>query len=128
MADTRNEAQHRAVVAEESILCCACPGSGKTKVLVTKVRHILKTHRDPWIVMTTFSRDAADEMMERISGSKDKGKKRCAAPLTQEQLKRIYRHLQWLWVEVRIEGRVTSFHIEARHHQPRLHDATLEFH
>ena len=66
MADKLNEAQRRAVESEESMLCCACPGSGKTTVVITKVRHILKTHPDPWIVMTTFSRDAADEMMDRI--------------------------------------------------------------
>lgn len=89
MADTLNEAQMRAVVAEDAILCCACPGSGKTKVLITKVRHILKTHPDPWIVMTTFSRDAAEEMMDRISGLRERGKKNGPPPLTPDQLKRI---------------------------------------
>ena len=36
-----NEAQQRAVESEDPILCCACPGSGKTRVLIAKVRHIL---------------------------------------------------------------------------------------
>ena len=89
MADVLNAAQQLAVEADEAILCCACPGSGKTKVLIAKVRHILQTHPDPRIVMTTFSRDAADEMMERISGARDKGKKGALPPLSSEQLARI---------------------------------------
>ena len=131
MADKLNEAQRRAVEAEESILCCACPGSGKTTVVITKVRHILKTHPDPWIVMTTFSRDAADEMMDRISGKKDKGKKDAPPPLTPEQLKRItigtfhslaMRQLK----EIGKVGKILS-DIEARHLINRaLHDAGSE--
>lgn len=62
-----NEAQSVAVAADGPILCCACPGSGKTRVLVAKVRHILHTYFDPRIVMTTFSRDAAEEMLDRIT-------------------------------------------------------------
>ncbi len=75
-----NEEQQRAVESEEPILCCACPGSGKTRVLIAKVRHILRTHPDPWIIMTTFSRDAADEMLERIEHEKG---------LTRDQLSRL---------------------------------------
>ena len=63
---TLNEAQQEAVESDAPVLCCACPGSGKTRVLISKVRHILKTHPDPYIVMTTFSREAADEMLKRI--------------------------------------------------------------
>lgn len=131
MADKLNEAQRRAVEAEESILCCACPGSGKTTVVITKVRHILKTHPDPWIVMTTFSRDAADEMLGRISGKKDQGKKDAPPPLTPEQLKRItigtfhslaMRQLK----EIGKVGKILS-DIEARHLINRaLHDAGSE--
>lgn len=66
-----NHAQRRAVESDGPVLCCACPGSGKTRVLIAKVRHVLRTHPDPWIVMTTFSRDAADEMQERIRAEKD---------------------------------------------------------
>lgn len=87
MADQLNEAQQRAVLAEGPILCCACPGSGKTKVLIAKVRHILKTHPDPWILMTTFSRDAAEEMMDRITGKKDPPG--TPPPLSPEEIARI---------------------------------------
>ena len=66
---TLNAAQKDAVESEENLLCCACPGSGKTRVLVEKVRHVLATHPDPRIVMTTFSRDAANEMLNRIRHS-----------------------------------------------------------
>lgn len=66
MSVTLNDAQTLAVETEEAALCCACPGSGKTRVLVAKVCHIFRTHADPWILMTTFSRDAAEEMLERV--------------------------------------------------------------
>jgi superfamily I DNA/RNA helicase len=85
-----DQAQQEAVDAVENILCCACPGSGKTRVLVAKVTHVLKTHPDPFIIMTTFSRDAADEMLKRI---KEVQKKEIRAgiknPLTNEQMKRL---------------------------------------
>ena len=42
-----NEAQQAAVESDAPVLCCACPGSGKTRVLIAKVRHILRTHPDP---------------------------------------------------------------------------------
>ncbi|MBP8276236.1 MAG: ATP-dependent helicase [Propionivibrio sp.] len=61
-----SEAQQAAVESDAPVLCCACPGSGKTRVLIAKVRHILRTHPDPYVVMTTFSREAADEMLKRI--------------------------------------------------------------
>lgn len=128
MADKLNEAQLRAVEAEDSILCCACPGSGKTSVVIAKVRHILKTYPDPWIVMTTFSRDAADEMMDRISGKRDQGKKDAPPPLSPGQLKRItigtfhslaMRQLK----EIGKVGKILS-DIEVRHLINRaLHDA-----
>lgn len=89
MADKLNDAQQRAVEAEEPILCCACPGSGKTKVLIAKVRHILKTQPDPHIIMTTFSRDAAEEMLERISGKKDGKNPNAPPPLTPAEMKRL---------------------------------------
>ena len=59
-------AQQDAITANENILCCACPGSGKTRVLVEKVKHVLTTTPDARIILTTFSRDAAREMSERI--------------------------------------------------------------
>ena len=117
-----NEAQQRAVESEDPILCCACPGSGKTRVLIAKVRHILRTHHDPRIVMTTFSRDAAEEMLDRIQ--KEKG-------LSREQLSRLtigtfhslaLRQLK----EIGKIGKILS-DIETRHLINRaLHDTGLE--
>ena len=61
-----NPNQRDAVESDENLLCCACPGSGKTSVLIAKVLHILEAHPDPKIIMTTFSRAAADEMSGRL--------------------------------------------------------------
>ena len=61
-----NPAQRDAVTAEENLLCCACPGSGKTRVLVAKVQHVIANHPDARIILTTFSRDATNEMRERL--------------------------------------------------------------
>ena len=61
-----NEAQQDAVKTTDNILCCACPGSGKTRVLVEKTTHILNVHPNPHIILTTFSRDAANEIKERV--------------------------------------------------------------
>jgi len=41
-------------------------GQWKTRVLVEKVKHILASTQDPLIVLITFSRDAANELHERI--------------------------------------------------------------
>lgn len=73
-----NPAQQDAVTANENILCCACPGSGKTRVLVEKVKHVLKTMPSARIILTTFSRDAAREMSDRIQ--------RALKKMNQEQL------------------------------------------
>ena len=117
-----NEAQQRAVESEDPSRGCAGPGSGKTRVLIAKVRHILRTHHDPRIVMTTFSRDAAEEMLDRIQ--KEKG-------LSREQLSRLtigtfhslaLRQLK----EIGKIGKILS-DIETRHLINRaLHDTGLE--
>lgn len=60
-------AQQQAVIdAPGNVLCCACPGSGKTRTLVEKVFHELTTHPSSRILMTTFTRDAADAMLARV--------------------------------------------------------------
>ena len=61
-----NAAQQDAVTARDNILCCACPGSGKTRVLVEKVKHVFNEQPNARILLTTFSRDAAGEMSDRI--------------------------------------------------------------
>jgi superfamily I DNA/RNA helicase len=68
-----NPAQQDAIVSDESLLICACPGSGKTTVLSRKARRTLTERPDARIVLTTFSRDAADELLRRIAGA-ERGK------------------------------------------------------
>ena len=70
MKNILNPAQLDVVVSNENILCSACPGSGKTTVVAEKVKHVLRTHADPLIIMVTFSREAAREMADRIRHSK----------------------------------------------------------
>lgn len=67
--DGLNEAQRRAVLAVEGpVLVLAGAGTGKTRVLTTRLAHIL--HQDlarPWQVMAvTFTNRAARQMKERI--------------------------------------------------------------
>lgn len=61
------QAQLSAVTAAGHVLCCACPGSGKTRVITEKIAHIFKVKPDARVIVTTFSRDATQEMRERIS-------------------------------------------------------------
>lgn len=64
-------AQLDAVQTTDNVVCCACPGSGKTRVLIEKVKFVLKTHPAPRILMTTFSRDAAEEMAARVKKDRE---------------------------------------------------------
>lgn len=61
-----NEQQRQVVESEGNILVCAGPGSGKTHTVTTKVAYTLSRHPSARILMTTFSRDAAREMRERV--------------------------------------------------------------
>lgn len=62
------DAQQLAVVEETGrhVICCAVPGSGKTKVLVAKIAHLLMTAENPTILATTFTKDAAEEILARV--------------------------------------------------------------
>jgi superfamily I DNA/RNA helicase len=59
--DQRAAVEHRGHCA-----IVACPGSGKTRVLVEKAAHILTTEPAATILIVTFTRDAAREVRTRL--------------------------------------------------------------
>lgn len=65
-----NSAQREAVLASlnAASLCVAGPGSGKTKVLTTRIAHLIRNHRQApsSIVAITFTNKAAREMQTRL--------------------------------------------------------------
>lgn len=64
-----NEAQYQAVTALEGpLLVIAGAGTGKTRTLVYRVAHLVETGVDPRsILLLTFTRRAAEEMLRRAS-------------------------------------------------------------
>ena len=64
-----NEAQYQAVTAMEGpLLIIAGAGTGKTRTLVYRVAHLIDRGVDPRsILLLTFTRRAADEMLRRAS-------------------------------------------------------------
>ena len=61
-----NGAQRDVVESDENLLVCACPGSGKTRVLVEKTARILERRPGARVLLTTFSREAAREIETRL--------------------------------------------------------------
>ena len=70
LLSTLNPAQQQAVSATEGpVLVLAGPGSGKTRVLIHRVGHLIQDlHIEPWRIMAvTFTNKAAREMKERLA-------------------------------------------------------------
>lgn len=57
--------QRRVVECLDNCLVVACPGSGKTRVLVKKVKHILQNDSGARILITSFTKDSASEIRTR---------------------------------------------------------------
>ena len=73
--DTLNEQQRAAVVHEGSpLLILAGAGSGKTRVITTKIAYLIKEKNiDPWTILSvTFTKKAANEMYERAIALDDR--------------------------------------------------------
>ncbi|MDE3021396.1 MAG: ATP-dependent helicase [Pseudomonadota bacterium] len=61
-----NYAQQEAVEEPGNCLVVACPGSGKTTLLVEKAAYILESNPDTKLVITTFTKDASNSMLDKI--------------------------------------------------------------
>lgn len=69
-----DEYQIKAVTYDEpfKLLVPAGPGAGKTRVLIERVKYLLEKGAKPEsFLIITFSREAANELKERLSDSKD---------------------------------------------------------
>lgn len=61
-----NPDQQRVVDSDDHCLVVACPGSGKTRVITTKIGALLNRHAKARICAVTFTRDAAGELSHRV--------------------------------------------------------------
>lgn len=66
---TLTEAQREVIQARGNTLVIACPGAGKTRVLTAKTVHVLRYEPGSQVMLTTFSRDAAQEMHKRVQAA-----------------------------------------------------------
>lgn len=61
-----SDEQEKAVQAEGHTMVIACPGSGKTRVLVSKCEYVLRANRSASVGLVTFTREAAAQMSDRL--------------------------------------------------------------
>lgn len=61
-----NPEQQEVVDHDGHSLVVACPGSGKTRVIVVKIGHILSRNAKARVCAVTFTRDAASELKKRL--------------------------------------------------------------
>jgi len=64
-----NPEQQEVVDHNGHCLVVACPGSGKTRVIVVKISHILSSIPKSRVCAVTFTRDAANELKKRLVDS-----------------------------------------------------------
>lgn len=58
--------QNAVVVCDEDCIVLACPGSGKTRVIVKKVARILKDDPGAKVMIVSFTKDSASEIKSRV--------------------------------------------------------------
>ena len=61
-----NPFQQKCVDHDGNLLITACPGSGKTTVLTCRAERLLKDFPDENLLAVTFTKDAAEELKDRI--------------------------------------------------------------
>ena len=71
-----NPAQHLATVTEGHVLATACPGSGKTRMLVCRAIYFLQRDPRAQVAAVTFTKDAANELRARIAADDASAAKR----------------------------------------------------
>lgn len=62
-----NPEQQRAVENDGNCLIVACPGSGKTRLLVSKTARLLRRDPSARIILVSFTRDSVIELRSRIA-------------------------------------------------------------
>lgn len=63
-----NDRQQLAVEHDSRVLLVACPGSGKTRVLVERIVRLAALHLTHRFITVTFTRQSAAELRKRLEG------------------------------------------------------------